>query len=141
MRKFCDVRRANLAKADVPTFIQNMSSVVPEPDRRALLADDTLGPFVVRNCREGMKHSSDGWVDDSFAFVHPWGFDLDEIKVPVSVYHGIDDAMVPVAHGQWLAEHIPSEYCTAHFLEGHGHISMQLEYLDKMIAGLLSNLE
>lgn len=138
MRKFCDIRRTNLGKGDVQTFVQSMSSVIPEPDRQALLADDTLGPFVVCNGREGLKHSSDGWVDDSLAFVQPWGFELDEIKVPVLVYHGLEDAMVPVAHGRWLAEHLPPKYCKAHILDGHGHISMQTEHLDKMLDELLS---
>lgn len=137
MRKFCDIRRTNLARRDVQTLIENMSSVVPEPDRRALLADDTVGPSVLRNGREGLKHSSDGWVDDSLAFVQPWGFELDEIKVPVFVYHGLEDAMVPVAQGRWLAKHLPPEYCKGHFLDGHGHISMQTKHLDEMLDELL----
>ena len=31
------------------------------------------------------------WLDDDLALVRSWGFRLDEISVPVSVWHGLED--------------------------------------------------
>ena len=35
--------------------------------------------------------SHDGWLDDHLAFAAPWGFELGDIKVPVSLWHGSAD--------------------------------------------------
>ena len=49
----------------------------------------------------------DGWVDDDLAMVRPWGFSVADIRVPVWLQYGADDALVPRAHGEWLAARIP----------------------------------
>ena len=35
--------------------------------------------------------SHDGWLDDLVAFAHPWGFELGDIQIPVSLWHGSAD--------------------------------------------------
>ena len=41
------------------------------------------------------------------AMTKPWGFDVADIKVPVLLTYGRNDMLVPAAHGDWLAAHIP----------------------------------
>ena len=48
-----------------------------------------------------------GWVDDDLAILHPWGFDVDTIRVPVFVRYGMTDVLMPSAHGEWLAANVP----------------------------------
>ena len=49
-----------------------------------------------------------GWLDDIVALGNPegWGFDVEEITVPVLLWHGSEDQFTPVSHTQWLAAHI-----------------------------------
>ncbi len=61
-----------------------------------------------------------GVRDDGLAAVSDWGFDLAAITVPVAIWQGDADAMVPYAHGAWLAEHVPD--ARAHLLPGAGHL-------------------
>ncbi len=82
---------------------------------------------------EGLKNTCDGWIDDDIAFVAPWGFETADIKVPVFLYQGSEDLMVPFAHGQWLGKHINPKYLTNHLEQGEGHISIFLGKVDTML--------
>ena len=55
----------------------------------------------------GLAPGVEGWVEDDLAFVGPWGFDLASIDVPVLVWQGEEDLMVPGAHGHWLRSTSP----------------------------------
>ena len=56
------------------------------------------------------------------AFIRPWGFELTSIRAPVHVWQGRHDRMVPFAHGQWLASHIPT--AIPHLFDDEGHLSL-----------------
>jgi pimeloyl-ACP methyl ester carboxylesterase len=58
--------------------------------------------------REGCGNGIDGYVDDDLAITAPWGFDPSEIAVPVAIWYGEDDTLVPSQHGRWLAQAIPA---------------------------------
>jgi pimeloyl-ACP methyl ester carboxylesterase len=57
-----------------------------------------------RNC---LAPGVAGWVDDNIAFTKPWGFDVTSIHVPMYLSYGREDTLVPAAHGDWLAAHLP----------------------------------
>jgi len=101
-----------------------------------MLENDDIGTSLMESFHEALKNSSDGWVDDDLSFIYPWGFELSDIKTSVFLYQGNLDLMVPYAHGQWLASHIPNEHLTQHLLEGEGHISIWLGYMDSMFKEL-----
>lgn len=61
-----------------------------------------------------------GWADDDLAFTRPWGFDVSEIVVPVLIRYGITDVLVPRAHGDWLAAHVPG--CIVKIDDDAGHL-------------------
>jgi pimeloyl-ACP methyl ester carboxylesterase len=56
------------------------------------------GAFLAENDREALRNGFWGWFDDDLAFSRHWGFDLGRIKVPVNVWQGSKDRMVPFAH-------------------------------------------
>ena len=63
-----------------------------------------------------------GAREDGLAIVEPWGFDLQDITVPVAVWQGRHDAMVPFAHGEWLAANVAG--ATPHLFDDQGHLSL-----------------
>lgn len=63
--------------------------------------------MLAASVREAIGRGVDGAVDDDLAFVRPWGFDVSAITVPVSVWYGPHDTLVPTGHGEWLARTIP----------------------------------
>lgn len=68
---------------------------------------------------ETFAHGVYGWADDDLAFTARWGFDVEEITVPVQVWYGETDVLVPAAHGRWLAEHVPNATVNAKTARGH----------------------
>ncbi|MET7394140.1 hypothetical protein ABZS66_11665 [Dactylosporangium sp. NPDC005572] len=97
-----------------------MQSLLPPVD--AALLNSELAVFMNESMVRGQRHGVDGWLDDDIAFTRPYGFDLTSIKVPVLLMQGRYDMMVPFAHGQWLASHIPD--ATAELTEYDGHLTL-----------------
>jgi pimeloyl-ACP methyl ester carboxylesterase len=81
-----------------------------------------LAVQMAESFRESVRDGVEGWADDVVASVLPWGFSVEEIRVPVAIWHGTDDRMVPFGHGRWLAEHVPG--AEVHLVEGAGHVSI-----------------
>jgi pimeloyl-ACP methyl ester carboxylesterase len=69
-----------------------------------------------------MLRGVDGWRDDDLAFTKPWGFEPAAISVPMTVWQGGQDKMVPLAHGQWLAEALTG--ARLHLDAQEGHLSL-----------------
>ncbi|MEP6852055.1 MAG: hypothetical protein ABJA87_05285 [bacterium] len=58
--------------------------------------------------------------------------------MPVFLWQGELDLMVPFAHGRWLAEHVPG--VVAHLEDGQGHLSVALGRVDQTLSELLTTL-
>jgi pimeloyl-ACP methyl ester carboxylesterase len=89
-----------------PSLFLGEEWALDDSDRRVLsepaLADQNLA--VVEEVARGKGW---GWVDDSMAFVREWGFDVEEVQVPIRVTYGGKDVVVPPGHGAWLGSRIP----------------------------------
>ena len=88
----------------------------------------------------GLAPGVDGWVDDMLAFVKPWGFDVESIQVPTAVKYGRTDNLVPPAHGDWLAAHIPNAQVDADDTAGHAGDDADVERIYSWIAGEIGDL-
>ncbi|KAI9698574.1 MAG: hypothetical protein M1820_007464 [Bogoriella megaspora] len=138
LAKFCGDMRLELLNTDARGIVESMSSILPDVDKQALLEDSTMGQYCADLFQEGLKSNADGWVDDDLEFVQPWGFDLSEVKVPVLLYQGSEDKMVPYAHGEWLSKHLPQEKLISHLQQGQGHISIVVTHTEDMLDELLA---
>jgi len=137
MAAFAAAQRPEMLGLTVESLITAWSTILPEVDKKAMVDHRELGLHLVETINEGLKHTAHGWVDDSMATIRPWGFELEEIKVPVLLYQGSEDAMVPYGHGKWLAEHLPKEGLRAELIEGEGHISIFIGREREMVRELL----
>jgi pimeloyl-ACP methyl ester carboxylesterase len=89
------------------------------PTDLATMEDEDLRTALRQSLPEALRDGVWGWVDDDLAHVRPWGFDLEEIQVPVEVRYGVDDVLVPAAHGAWLGAHVPNAVVTVDHDAGH----------------------
>ena len=112
---------ASAFERDPDRFIDALARQMAPPDQ-ALLADIPLRQAIIRDFREAYRQGSDGQaVDGALAVTsRTWGFSLRDIAVPVFLWHGEADTLVPITMARHLASEIPQ--CRAHFIAGAGHL-------------------
>jgi pimeloyl-ACP methyl ester carboxylesterase len=112
----------------------SFGDLIDHVDAGALTGE--FAEYIAACTREALRESYWGWFDDDMAFVSPWGFDLHSILVPVHVWQGGHDRMVPFAHGLWCAANIPT--AIPHLDEEDGHLRIVVQemanILDELIA-------
>jgi pimeloyl-ACP methyl ester carboxylesterase len=134
LRALIDPLLADYQGITAEQIVPVMASLLPDVDRDYLGGD--LGEWLAAGFREATALGNDGWVDDDLAFVRPWGFDLASISVPVSVWQGSADLMVPFAHGEWLAATVPG--ARPHLLDGDGHLSVVVGQVGALLDDLIA---
>ena len=90
-----------------------------ESDRSALARKETM-QVIRESWAEHSTRGVGGWADDDLAALQPWGFEVDRISIPVLVWYGATDVLVPPAHGEWLAAHVPD--CVVKIDDEAGHM-------------------
>lgn len=135
LKPYLEGARQQLREATVEHILAALSTLLPEVDRAALT--DELGEDMAASFREALRLGVEGWLEDDLAVTVPWGFDFSEIRVPIMLWQGSSDLMVPFAHGRWLAGHLPR--ATAHLEEGEGHLSIVIRSIDRMLDELVAS--
>lgn len=129
IEEWMKVHAPGFASVTGEQLIAAFGGLIGQADTKALTPE--IAERDARSYRRALSKSYYGWLDDDLAFVQKFGFDLSSITKPVLLWQGDDDFMVPRAHSQWLAKHIPS--AQLHFVAGHGHISLIEKYRGEVI--------
>lgn len=135
LRLFLERAAPMLAQATGDQIIAAFGDLIAEVDKAALKGE--VGVFFAENNREALMNGFWGWFDDDIAFSRDWGFNLSRINVPVNVWQGAKDRMVPFAHGRWLSEHIPD--ARAHMVPDQGHLSLAIGSFSKILDDLIAS--
>jgi pimeloyl-ACP methyl ester carboxylesterase len=109
--------------------------LIDHVDRGSLTGE--FAEYIAAAIREALRESYWGWFDDDMAFVRPWGFDLATIRVPVHIWQGGHDRMVPYGNGVWLAGHVGS--AVPHLFEDEGHLSIGVGAMGDILDDLLAS--
>ena len=133
LRRFIEPIAADRVDVVADEVAEGLGGLLTDVDRAALTGP--FAEFLAEIMRAAVSSGPWGWIDDDLAFARDWGFDLAWIDVPVTVWHGRHDAMVPTEHGEWLAERVPG--ARPRILEDEGHLSLVLRFetvLDELLA-------
>lgn len=102
-------------------FVEQANRDKPVADRRLLIMP-AVSKGAIETLREAVRPGAWGYVQDVRTLARPWGFDLDDIRVPVQLWHGDQDTVIPLHHGRYLAAAIP--HATLRICPGEGHMLM-----------------
>jgi pimeloyl-ACP methyl ester carboxylesterase len=136
LTKYCRAEAAGLAAASPEELAAALRPHLSDVDAAALTGE--LAAHLHRSILVGLDPGVDGWVDDDFAFLGPWGFDVEAIAVPVLVWQGDQDLMVPAPHAHWLLRHVAGT--AGEILPGEGHLTVFANRVGEVHAWLADRL-
>ncbi len=86
--------------------------------------------------RQAWKASADGLMADAEIYAQPWGFSLEEIRVPVRLWHGKKDRSFHWDLARALGARL--RHGTTRLVEGEGHYSLPIRHMHEILSDLKS---
>lgn len=107
-----------------------------QPCDAASLEDSVAFEACFESQRRAWRASVKGLTTDAEIFAAPWGFRLEDVDVPVRLWHGTKDRAFSIQLAQEVAARLPN--CTARYVEDEGHYSLPIRHVREILADLLA---
>ena len=133
---FLEAERAGIMDIEPEQLADSIRPHLSDVDAEALTGE--FAEFLLGSFHTGLALGVEGWVEDDLAFLGSWGFDLASIDVPVLVWQGREDLMVPPAHGDWLRRHLHT--AEGEVLPAEGHLTLYVNRVGDVHAWLAERL-
>jgi pimeloyl-ACP methyl ester carboxylesterase len=91
---------------------------------------------IFESQRRAWRGSAEGVMADAQIYAQPWGFSLEEIRVPVRLWHGMQDRAFSVHLAEEVAKRLPD--CNARFIDNAGHYSLPIRCMRDILKDLIS---
>ena len=108
-----------------PASILSLFTDLCESDKIVLAQPNAKRMFELM-VNESFRQGTRGVAHDMTIEGRPWGFSLQEIEVPVDVWHGEDDIPVSIEQARILAEAIPN--ARSKFFPNEGHLMIMSHF-------------
>ena len=106
------------------------------PCDAASLRDDAAFEAIFESQRRAWRGSVEGVLADAQIYAQPWGFALEDVRVPVRLWHGIEDRAFAVRLAKAIANRFPN--CKSRFIQNEGHYSLPIRHMHKILEDLMS---
>jgi pimeloyl-ACP methyl ester carboxylesterase len=133
--RFLDRMAAGYAHVGPAQIQQAFGDLVSPVDVASLTGE--FAEYLAEAVKLAVGRGIWGWLDDDLAILHDWGFSLDAIDRPVTIWQGGQDRMVPFDHGRWLADHVAG--AKAQLLPEEGHLSLTVGSYGRVLDDLLAS--
>ena len=115
------LRVEEFAERYAPERTVERRATAAAPCDRAIWRGELGRLLVAAGPAARQQHGNAAFVRDLQLYASDWGFDLGTVDVPVGLWYGRADRIVPVAMGRYLMEALPT--AEAHFYPEFGHLS------------------
>jgi pimeloyl-ACP methyl ester carboxylesterase len=106
------------------------------PCDAASLRDNAAFEAIFESQRRAWRGSAEGVMADAQIYAQPWGFALEDVRVPVRLWHGKEDRAFAVHLAEEVARRLPN--CKARFIENEGHYSLPIRHVHEILKDLIS---
>jgi pimeloyl-ACP methyl ester carboxylesterase len=110
-----------------------------QPCDEESLRDSAAFEAVFESQRRAWRKSVEGVMIDAQIYAQPWGFPIEEVRVPVRLWHGKQDRAFSVRLAEEIANRLPN--CEARFVDGAGHYSLPIRYTRQILQDLICSGE
>jgi pimeloyl-ACP methyl ester carboxylesterase len=123
------------ASIKVPIRIRPLLLRVLQPCDANVLRDSKSFEACFESARQAWRSSAAGVMTDAEIYARPWGFSLEEVRVPVRLWHGKKDRTFSFRLAEQIAKRLPN--CEFHLVEDAGHYSLPIRHTHEILADLL----
>ncbi len=101
-----------------------------------VLRDNAAFEACFESARKAWRASVDGVMVDARVYAQAWGFRLEEVDVPVRIWHGTKDRAFSFRLAEQLAARLPN--CKLRIVDAAGHFSLPIRFMREILADLIS---
>jgi pimeloyl-ACP methyl ester carboxylesterase len=124
------------ARLRLPIRFRPLLLKLLQPCDAASLRDSAAFEACFESQRQAWRGSAEGVMTDAQIYAEPWGFALEEVAVPVRLWHGRKDRTFSLRLAQEVAARLPN--CTAFYVDNTGHYSLPIRNMDRILADLIA---
>jgi pimeloyl-ACP methyl ester carboxylesterase len=108
--------------------------VVPRTER-LMLADLVVRQTAAKVMTCSAAKGAAGIAQEFRCITAPWNLALDQIRVPVVLWHGAEDVVAPISMAKALAERIPGS--KLYSVADAGHVSLLVNHAERILGSFL----
>jgi pimeloyl-ACP methyl ester carboxylesterase len=100
------------------------------------LRDTAAFEAIFESQRRAWRGSAQGVMADAQIYAQPWGFSLEDVHVPVRLWHGKQDRAFSFHLAAEVAKRLPD--CNMRFIDNAGHYSLPIRHMREILKDLIS---
>ena len=120
----------------IPIRLRPLFLKIFQPTDAAVLRDSAAFDACFESARRAWRGSAAGVMIDAQVYAEPWGFRLEDITVPVRLWHGTKDRAFSFRLAEQVAARLPN--CKVRIVDGAGHFSLPIRFMREILADLIS---
>jgi len=116
-RQFMKIQ-GNALRKNPEGVAKKMLASVPETDQK-VLNDTDVKAVLLPALSESYRNGAAGQAWEAKTLVRPWGFRLQDVEIPVHIWHGEADVNNPLQSAKYIGDTIPTTHAKIYPGEGH----------------------
>lgn len=124
---------AHWMRQDTERYLKFMMAGMVSPDRE-LFADPDYRSIVLASTAEALRQGGEGAAWELTLIARPWDFRLADVRMPVSLWQGLADQILPAHMARRLAAALPA--CHPRYFPEEGHLSLVVRRIGEVLSEL-----